>query len=247
LKGKVVGRSKRPLHRQSLRAQPVSTPSALPTPVKRFNASSSTKTGTKMFVVLGFGCDKFTNNKHQLQNNLRQALNPGKFDSVEVLCNEKYPKSMTKNIMKRLLSEILTRTHFVEDIAKTVCQELRANQKVVLIGHSYGGSVVARVAMYIRDICKQNIIDHYLKNLHVATFGSIYVPPPSNTVGINIKHFAYKNDIAKFCAKVCKKSTYLTLMEPRYRDPTMSHMDYYHIMKDIARTGRFPDGTTFLK
>ncbi len=216
-----------------------------PLPQKTRPPPVQTETKTKMFVVLGFGCDKFTANTQRLQKNLKEALNPGKFDLVEVLCNEKYPHSMTKNIVKRLLSEILTRTEFVEDIAKKVCQELSANHKVVLIGHSYGGSVVARVAMFIRDICRKKNIGSYLKNLHVATFGSIYVPPPENTVGINIKHFAYKNDIAKFCAKVCKRSSYMTLMEPRYRDPTMSHMDYHHIMKDIARTGRLPDGTAF--
>jgi hypothetical protein len=90
--------------------------------------------------------------------------------------------------------------------------------------------------MFIRNLCGNDI---NLKNLHVVTFGSIFVPPPELTPGIQIKHFAFKNDIAKFCHGVCPKSSYLTLMKPRYRDPTMSHMDYYPDMIKTEQAFKF--------
>lgn len=202
---------------------------------------SQKKTKTRMFVVLGFGCNHFRKDIKKLYVELKQN---SKIDSVEVLCNAKNPRSMTFDIWARLLSKgaLLEPTPFVQHITDKVCRALRRNERVVLVGHSYGGSVASRVSMFIRDLCGKDI---NLSNLRVVTFGSIFIPPPEMTIGVKIKHFAFKNDIAKFCHKVCPKSTYLTLMKPRFRDPVLSHMSYYSKMIDIARTGKFPDGTGF--
>lgn len=61
---------------------------------------------------------------------------------------------------------------------------------VVLIGHSYGGSVVAACA---EGLQRRN------PRLHMVTLGSIYVPPPQRTPFAEIKHVMNVGDIAMKC------------------------------------------------
>ena len=151
---------------------------------------------------------------------------------------------MTFDIWLRLLwgGKILEPTAFVKEVIEKVCLALRQGDNVVLVGYSYGGSVAARVAMYLRLFCKELNIRNLKKNLHVVTFGSIFIPPPALTAGVDVKHYAFENDIAEYCHKV-KNAPYLTRLQPRKLDPLSSHMDYDEYILDIARSGRLPDGT----
>lgn len=190
---------------------------------------------TRMIVVYGYGCDKYVQDMDERRQNLNAGRHPS-IASVDVMCNDTEPHSMTYDIWKTLLrkKKLLEPTPFVKRIIGKVCQALRNGERVMLLGHSYGGSVVSRVALYLAQECPHADVDR----LHIATFGSIFIPPPEHTNGINIAHYAFTNDIARFCHKLPHTCPYVTMMEPRdKRGPIASHMNYDHMIMNIARSG----------
>jgi hypothetical protein len=54
-------------------------------------------------------------------------------------------------------------------------------------------------------------------NLHIITFGSIYVPKPERTLGVDLKHFMFINDVALKCNKLGKhgkREEYVIWLQP---------------------------------
>lgn len=194
---------------------------------------------TRLIVVYGYGCDVFTNDVDKRHKELNSQRNMSRISAVDVFCNDTEPKSMTYDIWKTLVRrrEILEPTPFVERVMAAVCDALSKSERVLLLGHSYGGSVVSRVAMFLAAHCPHR---YDFGNLQVATFGSIFIPPPSRVPGIAVKHFAFTNDIAKLCHKQSPTCSHVVMMPPRHRNPVTSHMDYDDMILDIARTGSIP-------
>ena len=191
---------------------------------------------TKMIVVYGFGCDKYLSDLERRERELLFERNSRKVYDVEVLCNVDEPRSMTMDIWLRLVKsgKQLEPTRFVKKVLTKVCRALDNGDKVILVGHSYGGSVASRVAMFLGHFCPST---RDLAKLRVVTFGSIFIPPPSATPGISVKHYAYDNDIAALCHKQTRACAHLQRLKPRPgRGPLGSHMNYDHLVLEVART-----------
>jgi hypothetical protein len=191
----------------------------------------------RLIVVYGYGCDVFQKSIKERSAHLQSVKHPS-FGTVDVYCNDKEPRSMTYDIWKTLVRRgiVLEPTPFVKKIIDEVCASLRRKERVTLVGHSYGGSVVSRVAMYLSTRCSN--VDTSL--LRIKTYGSIFIPPPEKTHGISIKHIVYSNDIAKLCHKTptsCPKQGNVHVLYPRKWDPIRSHMNYDDMISDVAKKG----------
>lgn len=206
---------------------------------------ASRPTVTRLIVVYGFGCDTSYGELEQRHAQLRQNQNRSKVTYVDVMCNTHEPKSMTYDIWKRLVSgkKLLEPTKFVVRVMDAVCQAIKRGEKVILAGHSYGGSVVARVAMFLGTdlggMCtSQTLNRRLLSKLRVVTFGSIFIPPPDKTRGIKIEHYVYANDIAGLCHKQNRRCEFVKVIKPRPGlGPLQSHANYNHLITSIAQTG----------
>jgi hypothetical protein len=199
----------------------------------------------KMIVVYGYMCDRFQKDMRRRERNLKYYAHPD-IESVELLCNTNTSHSMTFDIWARLFwsGKLLEPTPFVVEVLKKVCKSLQEYDEVILLGHSYGGSVVARVGLFLHQYCSSRSIQHLdlRKRLRIMTFGSIFVPPPEILPkDIRMDHIMYKNDVAKFCHKLNKsKCTYVLWLQPRPgKNPLLSHLDYDRLILDIAKNGGF--------
>lgn len=187
----------------------------------------------RMIVVYGLGCNHFEKSVRARQVMLNRIRKKDLIADVEVMCNTTDSKSMTYDIWKRLRDKELEPTPFVEQVMTQVASKLAMDDQVLLLGHSYGGSVVSRVGMFLSEY------DHeHLHNLQIATFGSIFVPPPEATRSLDIRHYMYENDIAILCHKRSTSYDNLIVLDPRYkRNSVLSHMDYDHLIEKVARHG----------
>ena len=237
---------KSPLHRQSVAnpstrySRQLSTAPMLTLPSTTANArrNRAPTRPTRLIVVMGYGCDVFSNHvKSQLLLLRRISRERKKFTNVDVLCNEKRSKSMTVNIARRLAAHpnALRASQFVNDVANKVDVSLSRGEHVTLIGHSYGGSVVSRVVMELKNAYRGAKVP----NFKAITFGSIYIPKPEKTQGVNIKHYVYDNDIAAVCHKRSRTSCpFVTFLKPtRGYGAVKAHMDYAKYILAIAFTG----------
>lgn len=193
---------------------------------------------TRFIIVYGFTCDRFLNDLKERERQLKAIAKTHGTGEVEVHCNIRHSKSMTSDIVKSLApskNKIASRTEFVMDILERVCRAMGRGENVVLIGHSYGGSVVSRVALHLQEHCGYLRNKNMLKRLKAITFGSIYAPSKKLTPNVNITHYTYAFDIAR----VCHDTSYeCKVMRPRGgRGPLGQHMDYDHIIEDVVRKG----------
>lgn len=205
-----------------------STPSELPR-----NTAPAAPQKTVMFVVYGYFCDWFKNAQHRRLQDLQLAKHYH-IDTVKTFCNEKDPKSMTKNIYKSIFNKqgVLQPTAFVEKILKEVCAAMSQGKRVILVGHSYGGSVVTRVALHLKKLCTTVANKEKLKNLKVITFGSILAPNLNNLKNIDITHYIYGRNIARLChnkSYKCKK-----LKARKLHGPIGSHLNYDTLILELA-------------
>jgi alpha-beta hydrolase superfamily lysophospholipase len=166
-------------------------------------------------------------------NSLRAiAGNAGKVAHVDVFCNEQDPHSMTENIVRRLVApkKPLPDTPFVQKVRAAVCAALRRGERVLLAGHSYGGSVATRVAESV-DCAGGG-------TLEVATFGSIYVRSPrAIQPGVRIRHYMYEKNIAAACHRRNVATCSFVNAIPTTLNSVRAHMDYQAFVDEIARTG----------
>jgi hypothetical protein len=188
---------------------------------------------TQMIVVYGLGCNRFESGVKQRRVYLNRIRNKDVIDTVDVMCNTTDSNSMTYDIWRRLKNQELEPTPFVEHVMTDVMAALSRQERVLLLGHSYGGSVVSRVGMFLNELCD-------VSDLRIGTFGSIFVPPIETTRSLDIRHYMYTNDIAAVCHKRSKSYENITFLDPRYkRNPVFSHMDYDHLIARVSRHGTF--------
>lgn len=141
-----------------------------------------------VIVIVGLGCS--TARMPAVASGLRHRW-PGA--EVEVLCHASTGKIL-KNVVKTYCSIIPSkRTPFVQGVVERVLAAL-PRRRVILAGHSYGGSVVARVAEVLSARRPAS-----LANFGALTFGSIYVPPAPRTAGVGIVHYMHYGDVALRC------------------------------------------------
>lgn len=76
---------------------------------------------------------------------------------------------------------------------------LKKNKFVFIIGHSYGGAIVNRIAQILN---LSNIEKKYLSKLNMFTRGSIFMAPKDTVNKINILNYISISDIAIKCNKI---------------------------------------------
>ena len=181
-----------------------------------------------MVVIRGFGCNFSRNHLTETAATLMMEAHAS-ITSVDVLCNPS-TKNMAKNIRSRLLGRDIHATEFVLAAAKFVADVARTRKKVILVGHSYGGSVVGRVV----GVLDTNAT---LKNkISSATVGTIYIPRNSTSTD----HFIYTFDIAILCNKYVKGPHIAWMAPPPRKGPVGVHFEYGYILSDIAQHARVP-------
>ncbi len=137
--------------------------------------------------------------------------------TAKFLCNAK-TGSVLRNIAKSYCYGIPTlKDQFIVDLANQVKTNLLANQHVMVMGHSYGGSVAARVGELL------NVSTGVpLDNLEVVTFGSIYIPPSKHLENIRHMHFMFTNDVSLSCA--VSKTTAAKFKQSGIQDPAFEEV-----------------------
>jgi hypothetical protein len=190
---------------------------------------------TRLIVVYGYGCDVFSTGlkeRRRILNGIKRERK--KFTAIDVMCNDKHSKSMTANIRRRLTSSPLPVTAFVREVLDHVTSCLDRGEKVTLVGHSYGGSVVSRVAIELKKRAGGGKVPLF----KAITLGSIFIPSTNATEGVNVRHYVYDNDIARVCHKRGRDCDFVKFLKPKNGyGMVKSHMDYDAYITGIATTG----------
>lgn len=143
-----------------------------------------------IFNVLGSRCSNLSqNNIKEIQSQLEERYEM----PCEVICNPSFGNTL-KNIGKTICHIPPSKSSTtVRSLYSKVIRHLNQGYNVIVFGHSYGGSVASRVAEILHD--RQIRTNRLL----IVTFGSIYVPNPNRTQGVNIRHVMFDNDVALRC------------------------------------------------
>lgn len=140
-----------------------------------------------LIFVLGLGCSE--TNLTSIQMELQRFF---RIQCV-VMCNKSIQKTL-RNIGKTVCYlPPSKKSAFVNEVFYEVINYANRDYNVIVVGHSYGGSVVSRVAELFTD---RRITR---KNVQMITTGSIYVPKPLLTRSVNIRHIMFTNDVALRC------------------------------------------------
>jgi hypothetical protein len=159
------------------------SPQKSPSPVKNNSPQKSV-----LFVIVGLGCSVRSENVR-----IEYAKKYSEYYGIPThyMCNTTERKSV-KNIAKAACGiRPSLKSTFVVRVLTMMKQYMDFGYKVYASGHSYGGSVVSRIALAL------SADPSFDPNMFSAiTFGSIYVP---ETKGVDIKHYMFNNDVALRC------------------------------------------------
>jgi len=121
--------------------------------------------------------------------------------TYKVSCNTKFYTQQVPNTIKTILRINLNdRLNYIMRLYTYIIDMLKTHN-VVVMGFSYGGSVVSRLAeLFTKDSLYKDT--SRIPGLYMATFGSIYVPKVIKTHKVNITHYLYERDVALICNKL---------------------------------------------
>ena len=121
---------------------------------------------------------------------------------TDISCNDSYIGQLLSIIKTTTAMKIKTypskRSNYITGLFGKVCEKLR-DHIVVVLGYSYGGSVVSRIAELFTREFKYNGRANQIPDLYMGTFGSIYIPESSRTAAVNLIHHLFDNDVALYC------------------------------------------------
>lgn len=162
-----------------------------------------------LIFVLGLGCSEIKE-----LDKIEDALKIHYKTPCVVMCNRSIGKTL-RNIGKTVCYlPPSKKSRFVNEVFNELMKYAKNDYMVTVVGHSYGGSVVSRVAEILTDkgITRNNI--------RMITTGSIYVPKPNLTRNVNIRHIMFENDVALRCNHLSPtKDTYVEwLKHKQYRN-----------------------------
>lgn len=178
-------------------------PVPIPNSTKKKDKSSDEETEKKerkpliqsvCIMVFGLGCSETPEENYRYIEKL-YTRNFGM--QVIAMCNPKLGNTIS-TILKSVCYIIPNlKSKFVQEVCEKVEYFLRQKIRVYLIGHSYGGCVVARVAELF---CLNKFITN--PDLIILTFGSIYIPEQKKVNGLNVSHYMFRDDVALKCNKL---------------------------------------------
>lgn len=151
--------------------------------------------------IIGLGCTSMGQDElERYKTNISSSLHM----PCHVYCNQSLLKTLY-DVSKTCIYFIPSKKNkFVQYVLNEVKILLDQGYNVFLMGHSYGGSVASRIA---EIVCKDPQNTTYMNRLTIITLGSIYVPRPEKTQGVNIKHYMFENDVALKCNKLGIKNS----------------------------------------
>lgn len=179
--------------------------------------------GIAFVVVYGFLCNMDQERLQKEKRYFMKHAHPSITD-VDVMCDNRTAR-VAGNIFSQTIRNTMKHDNlFQQAVHDRIAYYLQRKQKVIVVGHSYGGSIVSRLAHHFRGE----------RDLKMFTFGSIHLPRDPL-----LKHHMYKHDIAFVCHKsrphVCEHVTWLP---PRKRaGPLAQHMDYWSLILALAENG----------
>ena len=155
------------------------------------------KTKYELVLTFGLGCNTKVNEtmvKGMVQQIIKEN-NITNINSITLQCD-----NSTMNVIKNIAKTACymrpaKNDKFVMKTVSAIRELLDAGKHVIMIGHSYGGAVNSLVAHHLNNHPR-------VKNLQIATLGSIYIAPKSDISNIRMKQYMMLNDIALRCAKV---------------------------------------------
>ena len=170
--------------------------------------SSITARPIHIIFVQGIGCKYDTWTDVQLKDYCYPLLQEVFRDeedrdnvTYKVTCNTKFYTQQVPNAIKTILRINLNdRLNYIMRLYTYIIDMLKTHN-VVVMGFSYGGSVVSRLAeLFTKDSLYKDT--SRIPGLYMATFGSIYVPKVLKTHKVNVTHYLYERDIAIICNKL---------------------------------------------
>jgi hypothetical protein len=153
------------------------------------NNTEDYKKKIKYYYILGLGCSKNETKKIIYKNYFLKVYNNTNIDrDVTIICKSFHKAIFT--IAKRLVGLPPSNSEYLLKIQEAILADLKKYKEVIICGHSYGGSIIARIAKNLNK--NKNILYDKLK---MYTFGSIYIPR-EELDNINIIHFMNLSDIS---------------------------------------------------
>ena len=150
-----------------------------------------TEENTVYYIVLGLGCS-FIKDYGEFKKNLFRYFSTtfrNNVTKIKIYCNSLH--KTIYNILFRRNPKIRD-SHFINSIKDEIIKDLNIGKYICVIGHSYGGYIVSKIA----ENLEENVKDRKkLENLLIFTFGTIYIPP-TILKSVRIIHFLNKIDIS---------------------------------------------------
>ena len=94
---------------------------------------------------------------------------------------------------------------------------LESDYNVMIVGHSYGGSIAARIATVLNNHPKA-------ANVHIATMGSIYNIKKEEANNIDLVQYMFVKDVALKCANL--KSIKFATAQTKYQYDPVSNITW---------------------
>jgi hypothetical protein len=143
--------------------------------------------------IPGLGCSAVGDDMHFEQYG-RYLMNIYKYDQYHAICNSDM-RNQVKNVAKRIFRiKPSLKNDFIQNVFAILRTYLKSGYRLVIIGHSYGGSVVSRIAEIL--LADSSISSAEKSRVDMATFGSIYIPKIQMPREIRIAHYMDIHDIA---------------------------------------------------
>jgi hypothetical protein len=139
--------------------------------------------------VVGLGCSEVNPEAYKEE---AERISSRMKMPVHLLCNQSLKNTLFQIAKTVCYLKPSLKNVFVQEVYTLVKKYIVEDYNVYLIGSSYGGSVVSRVAELFDTTDSNKLI--------ITTFGSIYIP--DKILNMNIIHYMYRNDVALKCNKL---------------------------------------------
>ena len=187
--------------------------------VKQTGTEVNTKERDPIHIIFvaGLGCqneEEQESDKQFIKGIVKPFLDDNEQNSFEYSCAKRLYRDQVVNVAKTLVgAKPSTKREYIESLFQKISTLMSHGKTVIVLGFSYGGSVVSRLA---KIFTRKNIVQGqgFIPNLYMATFGSIYVPPTRETFKVNIVHYLLERDIALTCNKL-NFDKIMSLTEPK--------------------------------
>jgi hypothetical protein len=161
-----------------------------------------------LYIVFGAGCTQKDVDMYEKLIASRTITNT--YNKIKVYCDTKLFR-IVKDIAKAYCFLAPSKdSDFVKQVYNDVDNSLKQHNKVILIGFSYGGSIVTSVAKLMNN-------HQFASNLQAATCGAIHTTSLKKTNNMAFRQYMYLDDVALKCAK--HKQPKLTIQEKYRYDP----------------------------